>query len=144
MTGFIFISGFFSSENSKKFLNSIKYLILYYIFNFSFSLILYFYINEQIDFIRPKFAQWYLLSLFFWRISIKYIYNINLIFILSIIISLLIGYWNDFSSVLSIARTIAFFPFFILGYKISKSGKFNAFLQWRKGILKFIIFLICF
>ena len=144
MSGFVFISGFLSSENSTKISNAIKLLILYYIFNFSFSIIIYYYINAEIDFLHPKHSYWYLLSLFYWRISIKYIYNLYLIFIISIIISLLIGYWNNFSNVLSVVRTIAFFPYFILGYKISKSDKFNTFLKWRKGFFKFIIFFIGF
>ena len=144
MSGFIFISGFLSSENSTKISNAIKLLILYYIFNFSFILIIYFYINAKIEFLYPKYSYWYLLSLFCWRISIKYIYNLYFIFTLSIIISLLIGYWSCFSNVLSVVRTIGFFPYFILGYKISKSGKFNTLLQWRKGFFKFITFFICF
>ena len=114
MSGFIFISGFLSSENSTKISNAIKLLILYYIFNFSFILIIYSYINAKIEFLYPKYSYWYLLSLFCWRISIKYIYNLYLIFTLSIIISLLIGYWSCFSNVLSVVRTIGFFPYFIL------------------------------
>ena len=144
MPGFIFISGFLSSENSTKISNAIKLLILYYIFNFSFSLIVYFYIDAEISFLLPKYSYWYLLSLFYWRISIKYISNLKFIFAISIIISLLIGYWVSFNNVLSVVRTFGFFPYFLLGYKISKTGKFQSFLKWRKGLIKLIIFFVSF
>ena len=144
MHGFIFISGFLSSENSTKISNAIKLIILYYIFNFSFSLIVYFYIDAEISFLLPKYSYWYLLSLFYWRISIKYISNLKFIFAISIIISLLIGYWVSFSNVLSVVRTFGFFPYFLLGYKISKTGKFQSFLKWRKGLIKLIIFFVSF
>jgi fucose 4-O-acetylase-like acetyltransferase len=144
MHGFIFISGILSSENSTKISNAIKLIILYYIFNFSFSLIVYFYIDAEISFLLPKYSYWYLLSLFYWRISIKYISNLKFIFAISIIISLLIGYWVSFNNVLSVVRTFGFFPYFLLGYKISKTGKFQSFLKWRKGLIKLIIFFVSF
>ena len=144
MPVFVFISGFLSSENSVKFNKAIKLLILYYIFNYPFSFILYYYYNKPFNFLFPKYSYWYLLSLFYWRISIKYIYKINYIFIKSIVISLLIGYFKFFSNFLSLVRTITFFPFFIAGYKISKSKKFDSFLNWRKGVFKTIFFYICF
>ena len=42
MHGFVFISGFLSSENSIRISNAFKLLILYYIFNFSFSIIIHY------------------------------------------------------------------------------------------------------
>ena len=144
MPTFVFISGFLSSENSTKISNAFKLLILYYIFNYAFSLLLHYYYNKSINILYPKYSYWYLLSLFYWRMSIKYIDNTKYILIKSIIISLLVGYTKYISNFLSLVRTIAFFPFFILGYKISKSKKFDTFLNWRKGKCKSIIFYICF
>ena len=144
MHGFIFISGFLSSENATKISNAFKLIILHYIFNFSFSVIIYFYTNSEIGFLFPKYSYWYLLSLFYWRIAIKYISNLKFIFTISIIISLLEGYAASFTNILSVVRTIGFFPYFLLGYKIAKSGKFNSFLKWRKGLIKFIIFFVSF
>ena len=42
MPTFVFISGFLSSENSTKISNAFKLLILYYIFNYAFSLLLHY------------------------------------------------------------------------------------------------------
>ena len=144
MPTFVFISGFLSSESSTKISNAFKLLILYYIFNCGFSLLLHYYYDISFNILYPKYSYWYLLSLFYWRISIKYICNIKYILITSIITSLLVGYIKYISNFLSIVRTITFFPFFILGYKISKSKKFDTFLNWRKGKCKLIISYICF
>ena len=144
MPSFIFISGFLTSKNSEKISNSFKLIILYYIFNFSFVLIIHFYINSNIGFFYPYYSYWYLLSLFYWRISINYIYRLKFIFIISIIVCLLVGYWSCFSNILSIVRTFTYFPFFLSGYIISKNGKFNKFLKWKKSIIKFIFFCILF
>ena len=143
MQAFIFISGFLTTENSTKIINACKLLILYYLFNFTFSIILYFYIDNRINFLYPQYSYWYILSLFYWRISIKYLNNIKFIFIISIVISLLEGYWNCFSHILSIDKTIILFPYFLAGYKLKKMNIINKFILWKKGIFKFIIFLSC-
>ena len=144
MQAFIFISGFLTSENSTKLINAIKLLIIYYIFNFSLSIILFFYINSPLNFLYPAHSYWYLLSLFYWRILIKYLATIKFIFIWSLIISLLEGYWDCFSNVMSIYRTIIFFPYFLAGYKIANMKIIEQFILWKKSIFKFIIFMICF
>ena len=143
MQSFIFISGFLSSENSIKINNTIKLLILYYIFNFSFSLIIHFYINATINFIYPQYSYWYILSLFQWRTSIKILNKIDFIFIISIIISILEGY-GGFSNVFSLTKTITFFPYFLAGYKIAKINILNKFLLWKNNIIKYFLFLISF
>ena len=142
MPSFIFISGYFSLDNSIKLINAIKLLILYYIFNFSFALFFLYYQKIPINFLEPIYSYWYLLSLFFWRISIKYISNLQLILIVSIIIALLEGYYDCFSNLLSIERTIAFFPYFIAGYKIQKNKILIKFLNWKKGPIKYCLYII--
>ena len=144
MQAFIFISGYFSTDNSIKLINAIKLLILYYIFNFSFSLFLFYYLNFSINFLEPQNSYWYLLSLFTWRISIKFISDLQFIFIISVIIALLEGYWDCFTNVLSIERTIAFFPYFIAGYKMQKINKFIKFLIFKKGNIKYYLYIISF
>ena len=80
MPAFIFISGFLTSENSTKITNLTKLLILYYIFNFSFSLIVYYLYNYKINFLFPQISFWYILSLFNWRIIIKFLYKFEYYF----------------------------------------------------------------
>ena len=144
MPGFIFISGFLTSDNSSKISNSFRLLILYYIFNFSFNIIMHKYFNTRMDLINPQLSYWYLLSLFFWRISIKYINKIKISFITSMIISLLEGYSKFFTNAFSLIRTVAYLPFFIAGYKIAKTQIFDKFLLWRKHLFKYVCFIIPF
>jgi fucose 4-O-acetylase-like acetyltransferase/poly-gamma-glutamate capsule biosynthesis protein CapA/YwtB (metallophosphatase superfamily)/lysophospholipase L1-like esterase len=144
MQAFVFISGFFSSENSTMIKNAAKLLILYYIFNFSVSLILYFYNNTKINFLYPLYSYWYILSLFYWRVTIKYLNNIPFIFEISVVISLLEGYWDCFSNILSIYKTIIFLPYFLAGYKLNQMNILNQLLLWKKSIMKYIVFFIIF
>lgn len=144
MPAFIFISGLLSSENSTKFSNAIKLIILYYIFNFAQAVFLFLYIKIQINFLEPNLSCWYLLSLFYWRISIKFISKIKFIFIISSIVTLLEGYWACFNNIFSVVRTIAFYPFFLAGYKISNLNLLNHLLVWRKGIVKYILIFFSF
>ncbi len=144
MPAFIFISGLLSSENSTKCSNAIKLIILYYIFNYTQAAFLFLYIKLQINFLEPNLSCWYLLSLFYWRISIKFLSNIKFILIISVIVTLLEGYWGCFNNIFSVVRTIAFYPFFIAGYKISNLNLLIRLLVWRKGIIKYFIILLSF
>lgn len=141
---FVFISGFLTSKNSEKISNSIKLLILYYIFNFSFVIIIHFYIRSNIESFYHYYPYWYLLSLFYWRISINYIYRLKFIVLISIIICVFVGYWSSFSNIFSLVRTFTFFPFFLSGYIIHQNGKLKEFLKWKKSIIKFLLFSISF
>ena len=144
MQSFVFISGFFSSENSTNIKNILKLMILYYIFNFSVNLILYFYDNTQINFLYPLYSYWYILSLFYWRIIIKFCNDIPLIFGISVVVSLLEGYWDCFSGIFAVYKTIVFFPYLLAGFKFAKINKIDSILSWKRSIFKHFIFLILF
>jgi len=80
MPCFIFISGFLTSESSIRVENLTRLLILYYIFNFSFSLIVYYLYDYKINFLVPQISYWYILSLFNWRIIIKFLVKYDYIY----------------------------------------------------------------
>ncbi len=142
MPCFIFISGYFSkSDKSKSKQSLLKLLIYYLIFNSLMMILLYFLNKTKISFLSPYNSYWYILSLLFWRLIIDKINNIKYIIPITIIISLLIGFWPEFSNLLSIRRTICFLPFFLLGYKFSLE-KFKEFLKKisADNIVKKILF----
>lgn len=73
---------------------------------------------------RPLRASWYILSLCFWRVFMRYYpkrvrENYKLALPISILASLLIGF-IPFGNEFSIQRTFTFFPFFLIGYYIHK------------------------
>lgn len=113
---FIFVSGYFSKNIEKCKKNSIdNILIPYILFN-----IVWYGVNSILDrkltfsFIAPGWALWYLLSLFYWRISLQYLVKIKNIIVISVILAIVLGIVGISS--LSISRTFAFLPFFLLGY----------------------------
>ncbi|MBQ9071786.1 MAG: CapA family protein [Bacilli bacterium] len=131
MPAFIFASGYFSkSENSDSSKSLIKLLLYYLFFNTAMMFFLYFLKGTSISILNPYNSYWYILSLICWRLCIKKVSKVKGIIPISIILSLLIGYWSSFGNILSIRRTIAFFPFFLIGYKFSKE-KVESFLKKR-------------
>ena len=144
MAAFIFVSGYFSKKDSSS-KSLIKLLLYYFVFNTAMMLFLYFLKGKDISLLNPYNSYWYILSLVFWRFCIKKISIVKGIVPISIIIALLIGYWNELENILTIRRTIAFFPFFLVGYKISKDRVEN-FLNKRnyKHVILGIVFGILF
>lgn len=113
---FVFVSGYFSKNIEKCKKNSINNILIPYIlFN-----IVWYGSNSILDrkltfsFIAPGWTLWYLLSLFYWRISLQYLVKIKNIISISVILAILLGILEISS--LSISRTFSFLPFFLLGY----------------------------
>lgn len=137
---FIFISGYLSKKGVKSNLVLVKKLLIPYIF---FDIIWYIgaYIvtgKNMFSIFYPGWTLWYLLSLFFWRISIKYLTKVKWIVPISFALGLLIGLDSMGQNFLSISRTIAFLPFFLMGY-YTDSTKLNKINNMSKGIGYFIV-----
>ncbi|GAB6169593.1 acyltransferase family protein [Clostridium carnis] len=115
---FIFISGYFSKNFKKMKRKSIRNLLIpYIIFNMIWYGAVYIGTNQAMfSVLYPGWTLWYLLSLFFWRMSLKYIIKFKYILPLSFITGLVIGILPHAESILSVSRTIVFLPFFLLGY----------------------------
>ena len=144
MPAFIFSSGYLSkSEKSSSYKALLKLFICYIVFNFGMMVFLRIYNGTSMSFLTPYNSYWFILSLIYWRISIKSLSKIKGILPLSIIIALLVGFW-DFPNTLSIRRTFTFFPFFLMGYKLEKE-KLNRLLNNRtikKTLFSFILVFI--
>lgn len=124
---FIFISGYFSRKKDKKdFWPSIwkilEPLIIFHILTRVIPHIrLYgFYGIELRAILTPGWAMWYLFSLIYWRLMLqsipdKILNNAKLIMICTFCVSILAGFL-PFDRFLSIQRTLAYMPFFFLGY----------------------------
>jgi len=95
------------------------------------GVILYLYINQKLSFLVAYNSYWYLLCIIYWRFSIKYFANQFFSIPISFIISILIGFWSEISRILSFRRTFNFFPYFLIGYKISKES-FQKIIEMRK------------
>ncbi len=121
MPAFIFCSGYFSrSEKARSERSLIKLLLYYLVFNT--AMMLFFRVTDgtSMQLLTPYTSYWYLLSLITWRIVIKYTAHIKGIVPISLAAALLVGFWGEFTNTLSIVRTVAFFFFFLLGYRFTE------------------------
>ena len=114
---FIFVSGFLSKNIYKSrniFFESL--LIPYIVLNIVWYLLAYLYTGKfMIPIIYPGWTLWFLLSLFFWRISLRYLVKIQYILPISFILGILVGFVPN-GSILSFSRTFVFLPYFLMGY----------------------------
>lgn len=137
---FIFISGYFSKNIEKTGNSAFKNcLIPFFIFNTLYLIILY--KTIWINIFTPIYLFWYLFSLFTWRILLKYVIHVKHIVVISILIGLYIGLFNEADRFLGISRTIAFFPFFLLGYYADKNRIQN--LRNRNKFYALVLLTVC-
>ncbi len=132
MPAFVFLSGYFTSAK-----NDIRKFLKWCLISFSiymcaqwaqclYSALLPFIRHGEIGSIRikeivglhPRFSLWYILSLIFWRIAIAIMRDrLSPKVLLAISISaLIVGGMVSVGNQLSFQRTLAFAPFFVLGY----------------------------
>lgn len=117
---FVLVSGFFSRRDRTNEFSLIKPLVVFQFINVIILSIL----GHDFSFtyfLVPYWTLWYLLSLIFWRLMLKYTPKALLdrpyvYLCLAIVASLAIGLVIPYGRILSIQRTISFFPFFLLGY----------------------------
>lgn len=124
MPVFVFISGYFSKNLDKCRLTAFKtFLIPFVIFNTIWNGLAALFLGpHNFSFLTPGWALWYLISMFFWKIFIKDLVKIRYIFIISLFVGLGSGIFSEFDSLLSMSRTLVFFPFFLAGYYTSEHG----------------------
>lgn len=132
MPAFIFCSGYFSkSEHSRSKESQLKLFLYYAVFNTLMLIFEHLYLGIKIKLLTPYYSYWYILSLIFWRAMIGFTGKTKGIFWISLIVTLALGYWSEFTNVLALRRTVAFFVFFVAGYLLDRE-KMDAFLARRK------------
>ena len=132
MPTFVFLSGYFSKKAEKAANKAFKTcLIPFLVYNTFFCLM-----AGKYDFLTPQYLYWYLLSLFFWRISSIAFQNLKFVMPFSILLALYAGTIEGADRFLAISRTLCFFPFF-LGWhvdearNVSKTKKDTSLCCWR-------------
>lgn len=66
----------------------------------------------------PTFALWFLLSLFWWRLTLPVFVNVRFLIPVSFGISIVSGFMASAGGDLSVSRTLAMWPLFLLGWKM--------------------------
>ncbi|QGH36405.1 acyltransferase family protein [Gracilibacillus salitolerans] len=132
MPVFILVSGFFAKGASDKgyLLKLAKRILLpYFLFQLFYSIYFLGIGKNSWDttLYDPHWGLWFLLSLFSWHIlligykKLKPVYGIPLAFAIGV----LVGYLPFIGPSFSLSRTLVFFPFFLIGYWLSKERLFS-------------------
>lgn len=117
MPAFVFVSGYFGKRSSAKSVTAIlKLLFLFYIFNGALGLIMGF-----DSLLEPVYSYWYLMALIIWRLTAHYLSRIKGIVVALFAIAIIIGFCPSIDNTLALSRTIGFYPFYMLGYKLSET-----------------------
>ncbi len=148
---FIFITGFLAKKLEDKNGNFrlykvINYILLYLIFKISLFSFSKFILHQDIELyiFTEGEAPWYILACAIWLSFTYLVKNVKpkYMLIFSIVFALIIGYDYFVSDVFALSRTIVFYPFFLLGFYISKE-KLNKFVEIIHQRKYQIISIIC-
>ena len=132
MPAFVFTTGFLSkSKHSRSGKSLLKLLFAYFIFNTIMMVYNFFAEGGTIQLLSPYNSNWYLLAVIVWRLIADKIPRTKAAFAVIICAAIAVGFFGDVTNVLSIARIIAFFPFFTAGYFLPED-KLKNFLAQRK------------
>ncbi|MGW0826170.1 acyltransferase family protein [Streptomyces sp. NPDC002845] len=79
--------------------------------------------------VDPVPTLWFLLSLIFWRAALPYVVQLRFPFTISALAALLVGFVEGIDFSYSASQTVTFFPFFLVGWKISQGGWLKYFIE---------------
>lgn len=124
MPVFTFISGYFAkdiTQDNSGYKAIAKYLLLYLLFESAYIILFY---GNPLLIIAPLDHMWYLLSLVMWFLLLPFFSRHRYLIVIAVGIYILVSLTGLTSgnAVFSLSRTIAFFPFFLAGYHVRKSG----------------------
>ncbi|SFA97600.1 Fucose 4-O-acetylase [Lentibacillus halodurans] len=136
MPAFILLAGFFAKGSGNiKYIAKLahKLLVPYLIFQVIYTGY-YFLIGKdgwQAEMFYPHWSLWFLFSLFSWHILLVLFKKVPPAMGLSISIGigLIVGYFGEIGHTFSLSRTFVFFPFFLMGYWLTKTQ-----VMWLKRI----------
>ena len=139
MPTFILISGHFSRKikNIADIKKIGKTLLLPYVI---FQILYTLYYNNifgdgvEIEFFEPRYALWFLLSMIMWKIMLWIFSSHKGMILVSVVVSLLVGYFSEVNEWLSLSRTFFFFPFFLIGYYLNRENFVKMKNKWNIGI----------
>ena len=76
----------------------------------------------KLDYATASWTLWFLIALAIWRIALPYLALLRYPLLISIAISVAVGYLTSIDSTFAMSRTLGLLPFFVFGWKVR---------QWR-------------
>jgi len=132
MPAIILISGFFAkgSHHMSYLWKLFKQLIVPYLIFQTIYTAYYFFTTDQgwsTPLFEPHWSLWFLVSLFSWHLLLiifkKFPPKVGII--IAILLGIAVGYIDQIGHQYSLSRTFVFFPFFLVGYWLSKDQLFK-------------------
>jgi fucose 4-O-acetylase-like acetyltransferase len=125
MPAFVLVAGYFSKtiKSHKDIWKLVqKFLIPYFIFQIIYTIYYQSMFGDDVEFslLTPRWALWFLISMFCWNIMLPFFRKFQYGFLVAITLSLIVGYLEDVNEWFSLSRTFFFFPFFYLGHLLEK------------------------
>ncbi len=124
MPAFIFITGYLSTssmKSRKRMLAKVfTYVLLYVVYQTCFDLFQRYVthsVSAAFSLFRPRIGLWYLLALIIWTLLCYVLRKRNkkIILIIAVILGVVVGVFDNIGKDYALARTVVFFPFFLLG-----------------------------
>jgi len=72
----------------------------------------------NLDYSTASWTLWFLLALFVWRITLPYLVMLRYPLLISIVLSISVGYIDQIDSTFTLSRTIGLLPFFVFGWQL--------------------------
>lgn len=140
MPAFIFISGYLSHDRlDRRVLDRLfrQLLLPYVVFQLLYLVLAHLLdgsLELRLALTRPHHHLWFLLSLLCWRLLWPLLADVRFLLPLTVGVGLLAGCLPDVGGPFSIGRTLVFFPFFVAGAQLARSGRALLFPGWAKAL----------
>lgn len=139
MPAFAIISGYFSTarpptlRTMKKILT---HLVIPYLVMEAIWALVQFLVEGRGDFnpSKPSWTLWFLLALPIFRLVLPYLALLRWPLIVSVLLSVGVGYLDNVGSTFSLSRAIGIMPFFILGWKARQWGVVERWQRHGSGV----------
>jgi len=115
MPVFIFVSGYFGKSERSQSAGGIAKLVFSYLLFNTLTGFIYGFENLLI----PLYSYWYILALVLWRLTAKYVSKFRFALFIAVIAGLLVGFVPFIDNTLALSRFIAFYPFYLAGYRFT-------------------------
>ncbi len=125
MPAFALISGYFSKAElptRRSIVSTISHLIVpYFIMELAWAIVKFLIGGDPgFDVTSPSWTLWFLLSLATFRVILPYLAVMRWPLMISLGVSVGVGYISSVDSTFALLRTLGFLPFFVLGWKLSQ------------------------
>lgn len=135
MPAFVLISGYLSGvdlvRNAR---GAARLLAMYVLANGLMTCLVVAATGAAPSLLDPYYSFWYLLSLICWRLTLPFVASFRLALPLCTAAALASGFAPEIGNDLSLMRTIAFYPFFLLGYRLRSRGVDEGSIEGRRRV----------